>query len=134
MIQGLVWLHIVCVLASFGGIFVATLGLSAERRADASLVRALLRWPHALLGLGFVAGLAIYMIKARTLHADGAGANPFDIVIGVKFLLLLAVGACLGIASGKLKKGGISAAHVLMRVALLLLAVAAYLGVGLFPR
>ena len=83
-----------------------------------------------LVAVGLVAGLAAYYFRVRDAGSAGEElAGPVHMIVGIKFVLLACIGACLGIGSAKAKRGQFAAAHGLRWVSLLLLAGAALLGV-----
>jgi hypothetical protein len=116
-------------VGAFGVLLAAHLALPGGVRDTASVARRLAGLLNALLGLGLLTGLGMFVLRMRLLKSIGQElGSGYHAVIGTKFLLLLAIGACLGIASGKLRKGHTAAAHTLQTVAMILLAMAAFLG------
>ncbi|MCE9616127.1 MAG: hypothetical protein K8T26_17785 [Lentisphaerae bacterium] len=126
----LVWVHVLCMLGTFGGLLVIQFGLPREWRDSAAGARVGTGLIYTLLGVGFVVGLGLL---GWQMHAAGTAAlgGHYWGVIGLKFILLLVVGAMLGIATRKLRAGLVGAAVTLRGVAIGALALAALLGVTL---
>ena len=114
------WVHILCMIGAFGGLLLFQYGLPASLRASDEATRTAIRLLNILIGAGFTAGLAVYVFSRGNLlgpHYNG--------VIGMKFMILLVVGALVPM-SRKPGKGG-----AFRTVALVLLAVAALAGLSL---
>lgn len=116
----LTWVHLLCMIGAFGGLLAIQVAVPAAIRNSDEVARAVSRLGNLLIGLGFVAGALNYGLR----HGHKLGAH-FNGVMGVKFALLLAVGALLGM-SRKPGKG-----DAFRTVALVLLAVAALCGSSL---
>jgi hypothetical protein len=113
----LTWLHILCMIGAFGVLAGAQFGLPSDVRNREDVARGISKIGNIFIGIGLLASVAFYgMAKAHTFGAHYNG------VIGTKFVLLLAVGALLGM-SKKPGKG-----DTFRTVALVLIAVAALLG------
>lgn len=114
--------HILCMIGAFGALLGCQAGLPAELRRGEALGRGISRIVNVLVGLGLLAGLALFGIKKG--HLLGA---HYSLVVGVKFGLLLAVGAL--VAMSKRPDRG----DTLRNIACTLLAVAALLGSVALP-
>ena len=122
--------HLLSVLGCFGVLAAAVWGLPPDRRNDAGLRIPLHRCATFLLTVGLIAGLIAYVLKIKIAKADAIDlAGDAHMVVGVKFLILIAVGGCLGMGLSKMRRGAGTAG--LTWTALLLVAVAAFLGVAL---
>lgn len=116
----LTWVHVLCMIGAFGGLLLAQFGLPAAVRNSDEVTRGISKVGNILIGLGFVAGILNYgLIKGHTLGPH------FNGVVAVKFVILLAVGALLGM-SKKPGKG-----DTFRTIALVLLAIAAFAGMSL---
>jgi hypothetical protein len=122
LLQLLVWLHLLCMVGAFGALLFAQLGLPADVRRQEAVARGISRVVNALIGAGLLAGAGLYGVK----HGQAMGAH-YNGVIGIKFGLLLAVGALVAM-SRKPERG-----DALRTLACTLLAVAAFLGSSLIP-
>lgn len=93
------WLHVLCMVGLLGGLVVFQLGLSTSARMDAANLRGATRLWNILLGVGLLAAVLMYgMVKGHTMGGHYNG------VIGLKFIVLLAVGGLLPVA--KKRAGG----------------------------
>ncbi len=120
------WIHLLSMIGTFGALLFYQFGLSRAQRDDLDLARRLGRVCNLLIGIGFVAGLAGYYF---TMKISGGGVpGRFHMTVGVKFILLLGIGACLGVGGAMHKKGNTELASHLRWGALGLLALAAFLG------
>lgn len=95
------WIHVVSMVGVLGGLLLLQLGLPRDLRANADLVKSALRPLNILLGIGFVAGLLLYMNRM-----DGATGHVHG-VVGMKILILVAVGALLPISRKSVKGDGL---------------------------
>lgn len=119
----LTWVHVLCMVGVFGGLLVVQFGLPAAVRNLDEVAKGVAKIGNILIGVGFLAGGAIYgMIKGHTL------GSHFNGIIAVKFVILLAVGALLGMS----KKAG--RGDLFRTISLVLLAVAALCGSLLFAH
>jgi len=124
-----IWIHLLCMIGAFGGLLTAQLALSRE---DGSHHLAILKPVNLMLAIGLVAGLTAYFLKIKDASVSGEEiVGAVHMVVGIKFLILLGVGGCSGMAAGLTKKGKWEAAGRLRWIATGLLAIAAYLGVSL---
>ena len=123
------WIHLLSMIGAFGGLLVAQLALSTK---DGSHHMAILKPVNVMLAIGLLAGLIAYFLKIKTAQTSGEElTGGVHMVVGIKFLILLGVGACCGIATGLMKKEKWKAAGRLRWAASGLLAIAAYLGISL---
>lgn len=93
MLTVLKLIHILTMVGTFGGLLVYQLALPAAARASDENARGASKVLNILIGLGFLAGIAQFVIKKGWMlgpHYNG--------VMGLKFVLLLAVGALLGMS------------------------------------
>lgn len=131
MLAGALGLHVLCMVGTFGLLLGGQLSLPPEQRDSSEAGKKVLGLANALTGIGLIAGVAAYVLVIQAAKAGGGGvASHYHMVIGFKFMLLFAVGACLGIAGALLKKGKVGALSALRWTAMVLLAVAAFLGVN----
>lgn len=115
--QLLICLHILCMIGAFGGLLAFQAALPASLRANEDAAAGLSRVVNILIGIGLLAGALRYGIAQG--HTLGAHYNG---VIGAKFVILLAVGALVGMS----KKPG--RGNLFRTVSIILLAIAALLG------
>lgn len=120
------WIHLLSMIGTFGALLFYQFGLSRAQRNDADLARRLGRVCNLLIAIGFVAGVAGYYFTMKI--SSGAVPARFHTTVGVKFILLLGIGACLGVGGAMHKKGNTATASQLRWAALALLALAAFLG------
>lgn len=123
------WIHLLCMAGAFGALLAAECMPTAAWK-DGTVEGRVLRLIHALIGIGFLAGLTTYIMRID-LAAAGSDPGRLHMTIGIKFLLLVGVGACTGLASAMVRKGNAGAAGRLRWSAAILLAVAAFLGIHL---
>ena len=124
------WMHLLFMLSIVGALLVIRRGLPFGSRRDPSLVRPILRLAGGLLLGGLVMGLTLYVhLIATVKEAGGQLAPQTHMLIGTKLLLMVAVGAFIGISSSMLKKDKPGPAATLQWAALAALALAAFLGV-----
>lgn len=91
--QILRWIHILAMVGLFGGLLLYQLALSQSARREDSTARAAVRLWNLLLAIGLAAGLWMY------LHVGGFKmGGHYNGVVGLKFMVLLAVGALLPIS------------------------------------
>ena len=122
VLHALIWVHLLCMVGAFGALLFAQLGLPAEVRRQEAVARGLSRLVNILIGVGLLAGAGLYGLKKGHLMGD-----HYNGVIGMKFGLLLAIGALVGM-SKKPERG-----DAFRKLACALLAVAALLGSSLVP-
>ncbi len=120
MFEVLVWLHVLCMVGTFGGLLAVQLVVPAATRNTPQVAKGAARLFSILISIGLVAGILVY-VKAAGM---GNGRN-YNMIIGIKFVILLVVGALLGISA----RSGI--ANVLRTLAMIFLAIAALLGTSL---
>ncbi len=114
------WAHVVCMVGLLGGLLVYQFGLSTAARSDAATLRGATRLWNLLLLLGLLFGALMYgMARGHTLGGHYNG------VVGLKFIILLAVGGLLPVAKRKPDAGGIRL------LCILLLLVASFTGFSL---
>ena len=128
----LLWIHVLCMVGAFGAMLTAQIGLPVAARRDAETVNGPVRFGTLLIAVGLVAGLATCFIKIKLAGATGTElATSVHVTVGIKFGLLIAVGACAGMALGMVKKGAFESASSMRWFAVGPLALAAFLGVRL---
>ncbi|HMP75812.1 MAG TPA: hypothetical protein PKE12_05900 [Kiritimatiellia bacterium] len=94
------WLHVICMAGLLGGLLLFQLGLSTASRMDAATLRGATRLWNILLGIGLLAAVLMYgMVKGHTLGGHYNG------VIGLKFIVLFAVGGLLPVAKKRASGG-----------------------------
>jgi hypothetical protein len=93
MIPHLLLLHLVCMLGALGGLLLMQFGIPATVRRDEAVARGAARFLSILIGLGLLAGAALYGMKKG--HLMGPHYNG---IIAVKFVLLLAAGGLLAMS------------------------------------
>ena len=114
------WIHILCVIGTFGGLVVVRFGLPASVRNNEDVARSSTRLFNILIGVGLLAGLAVYFLK------QGMVLGPhYNGVIGLKFAILVAVGGLIPM-SRKPGKG-----DLFRTIAMVLLAIAALAGASI---
>lgn len=123
LLSSLTWVHLLCMIGAFGALLAIQTAVPKAMRNGPEVSRGVSKIVNILLGLGFLAGIASYGVR----HGHALGAH-FNGIIGLKFVLLLVVGALLGM-SGKAGKG-----DLFRTISLVLLAVAALAGSTLFPH
>jgi len=126
----LLWIHLVAMVGALGGMLMIhrTLDAVAPEAASESGTKGL-RLFNALLGLGFLAGFALYYIRVTAAaQADFDLGARFHIVVGLKFVLLLATGAFAAIASKRARSGRFEQTGAVRKGAICALALAALLG------
>jgi hypothetical protein len=115
MIAALKLIHILSMVGTFGGLLVFQFGLTAATRASEDNARAAAKLFNILIGIGLLAGIAQYVLKM------GWRMGPhYNGVIGLKFMILLAVGGLLAMS----RKPGKGNAFRLISCALLAVAAA----------
>jgi hypothetical protein len=117
MLFVLKWIHVLCMVGTFGGLLVMQAGLPAAVRNSDEVARGAARLFNILIGVGLLAAVAQYgMMKGHLLGAH------FNGVIGMKFTILVIVGALIPM-SKKPGKG-----DLFRTISLVLLAIAALAG------
>ncbi len=114
------WIHILCVIGTFGGLVAVRFGLPADVRNSDAVSRTSTRLFNILIGIGLLAGLSVYFMKQGMIlgpHYNG--------VIGLKFVILVAVGGLIPM-SRKPGKG-----DLFRTLAIVLLAIAALAGASI---
>lgn len=128
-ISVVLWLHVLALVGAVGVLLAVCFALPGGTRDSASVARRFSRMLNTLMGVGLAAGLTVFMLKLKESKALGFELGSlYHGVVGTKFLILLAVGACLGIAPRMLRKGRPGITHTLQALAMVLLALAAFLG------
>ena len=120
MFQALVWVHILCMVGCFGGLLALQLVVPAAVRNTPEVSKSASKLFNILIGIGLIAGVVNYVMDQG--YKLGGHYNG---VIGTKFMILLAVGALLGL-SNKPGKG-----DAFRTASLVLLALAALFGTTL---
>ncbi len=123
------WIHLLCMVGCFGMVLAAHIASRAHTRETLATDKTLSTAAMAL-GLGLVAGIAVFLLKAK-LATELSSA--FMMIITIKLLLLVAAGGSLAMASKKAREGDADAGKVGRLVALASIAIAALLGVLLSP-
>jgi hypothetical protein len=132
MLTVFLWLHVVCMVGTFGLLLGAQFGIPAEYRDSPEVAKKVLGLGNALVGVGLIAGLVVFVVSMHAFKTGGvAMPSGYHAIIGIKFILVFAVGACLGVSYPLLKKGNRGALSALRYIALALLALASFLGVSL---
>lgn len=125
-----VWLHLLCMVGAFGALLYHQLFLGTSHKADPLLGRTVNKAASILIAVGFLAGLLAFILKIKVAASSGiAIESSAHMKVGIKFLILLASGACLGISSGMIRKGRYDSAAAQRILVLVLLATAALIGV-----
>ena len=127
--QLMLWLHVLCMVSIVGTLLVIRRGLPFGSSQDPSVVRPILRFAGGLLFAGLAAGLTVYAMLISTAK-DTGGELPSQThqLVGTKIILMLAVGACIGMSSSMVKKNKSGPAALLQWAAILALALAALIG------
>ncbi|HMP72754.1 MAG TPA: hypothetical protein PKE55_05765 [Kiritimatiellia bacterium] len=89
----LLWLHLLAMVGAFGAILAFQLVVPEQQRKLAEQSRRIGNVVNAMILVGFLTGIGYYLLEGGYLeraHYNG--------VIAVKFLLLLGVGALVGIS------------------------------------
>ena len=132
LIPTMLWLHVLALVGAFGVLLAVCFALPGGTRDSGSAARRFTGLLNALLGIGLAAGLAVFALKLKESKELGFQlGGGYHGVVGAKILILLAVGACLGLAPRMVRKGRAGAAHLLQTLAMGLLALAAFLGFAL---
>lgn len=125
-----VWLHLLCMVGAFGALLYHQLFLSTTQKADPVLGRTVNKAASILIAVGFLAGMLAYVLTIKLAASTGIEIeSSAHMKIGIKFLILLGAGACLGISSGMIRKERYNSAGAQRLLALVLLATAALIGV-----
>ena len=117
LLWSLLWTHLLSLLGIFGGLLALQAGVPADVRNRPDVAGGAAKLFNILLALGLLAGLGLFFLT----HGLQRGPH-FLGVVGLKFILLLAVGALVGM-SKKPGKG-----DTFRTIALVLLALAAFSG------
>jgi hypothetical protein len=118
--QLVLWLHLLCMVGAFGGLLALRLAVPEGVRRDPAVGRKASRLFNLLLVVGLAAGAGYYALLSG--HLRGAHYNG---VIGLKFVLMLAAAALLGLSARSARGDGLRTG------AMLLLAAAALAGATL---
>lgn len=113
----MMFVHVLCMIGAFGVLAGAQFALPASLRNNEQAARGISRLCNIFIGIGLIAGLHGYFAFGgfkNTAHVNG--------VIGLKFILLLAVGALIAM-SKKPGKG-----DTFRTISLVLLVIAGFLG------
>lgn len=125
------WLHVVCMVGTFGLVLGQQWVLPPAARDTPSITKRALAAGNALIAAGLVAGVVVYVITLQTARAAGTEvSSAYHLTIGIKFLLVFAVGACLGMGYPLLAQERYTALSGLRCVTLALLGLAAFLGLS----
>lgn len=123
------WIHLLCMVGCFGMVLAAHISSKAHTKETLATDKTL-SIAAMVLGLGLVAGIVVFLLKAK-LAAELP--SQFMMFITIKLLLLVAAGGSLAMASKNARKGDAEAGKVGRLVALASIASAALLGVLLSP-
>ncbi len=126
-------IHILCMTGAFGALAAVQFGLTRDDRCQSSTVAGPMRLANLLLAAGFLAGLVVFILAMRGATDAAPLPEKFHMLVGIKFLLIFAVGGLAGISSAKMRKGMPDKAGNLRIAAIILLAVAALLGTLIRP-
>ena len=128
----LLWAHLLCMVGSFGALLILQLGLPAATREDPAAARSALRFITFMVLAGFVIGVAAYVFKiVAASRAGGELPSATHMLVGMKFMIMMLVAGCLGMASSSVRKSKFAVALGLRWSAVGLLALAALMGVML---
>lgn len=116
----LLWVHLLCVVGTFGGLLAFQLVVPASLRREINVAGRASKVFNILLGIGLLAGILLYGMNRG--HVMGPHYNG---VIALKFVFLLATGALLGISKSSPR------GDTLRKIAIVLMALAAFCGLTL---
>ncbi|MDA0989772.1 MAG: hypothetical protein O3A51_03375 [Verrucomicrobia bacterium] len=126
------WIHILAMMGAFGGLLLIQIGMPRDARETASIAGVTARPATMLLAIGFFAGLYLYWAKIRyAANMQSELPQVEHIMIGTKFLLMVAAGAFMGATGKALKQGALAKSAGCRWLAILSLALAALIGVKL---
>lgn len=105
------WIHILCMVGLLGGLLVFQIGLSTTARMDAANLRGAIRLWNILLGIGLLSAVLMYLkVNGHTMGGHYNG------VIGLKFIILLAVGGLLPATKRSEKADGLRWSCILLLI------------------
>ena len=87
------WVHVVCMVGATGTLMASQWAFRWDERNSAEFCAKISRLVNILVGIGFLAGIAMYGMK----HGHLLGGH-YNGVIGAKFIILLAVGAFMALS------------------------------------
>jgi hypothetical protein len=123
------WMHLLCMVGAFGALLA---GGCVPPDAGAETSLRVLKRANLLIAIGFLAGLATYFVRIKLASLEDIELpGSLHMTVGIKFLILIGVGACVGIALAKTRKSDAAQAAPFRWAAVILLAIAAFLGVYL---
>ena len=114
-------------LGAFGVLLATQFALPAETRDIPRIAKRILSLANILTGIGLLAGFGLYFLTIKIANLPDAAplGENLHLAIGMKFMILLAVGACLGMGYPMVRKGNVEGANTLRWIALALMATAA---------
>jgi hypothetical protein len=122
------WVHLLSVAVVFGGVLFVHSYLRRGGTVNEG-VHGAMRHLNLAAAILLVSGIAAAYFKITRLSAAGESVGHAAGVVLVKLLLLMALGAFLGIGAKQLRSGNSSQAGGTMRLlSLLVIAIAAFLG------
>lgn len=124
----MIWLHLLAMVGAFGGLLFAHM---TQREGGAAALKKAVRLFNIFLVIGLIAGLHLYGQKIMAAKAAAVSLGPVHMVVGIKLVLLLAAGALVGISAKAVREGQMGKGSSLRVAALLLMAIAAFLGTAL---
>lgn len=127
-----VFVHVLCMLGAFGGLLMLQFGLPRDVRDSSDTASVAGRLPAMLIAVGFVAGFLIYWLNIRYAANNHEQLPALEhSIIGIKFLLLLAAGAFMGLTSRYLKDDQPGKACIYRGMSLVVMGIAALLGLSI---
>ena len=116
----LIWVHVLSMVGTFGGLIGFQTFLPVQFRKDPNVAAKAARFFSFLIGAGLIAGVLVYGVRKGHLLGP-----HFNGIIAVKFVILLAVGAALGMSKHPVR------GELCRKISIALLALAAFLGTSL---
>lgn len=120
-------IHVLCMAGVFGGLVAACAVARGDGEAAAANGRTAMRPLNILLLIGFVMGMILYVHLTRS---DTAPAHVHG-AVGIKMLLLVGLGAVMGMGSGAFKKGDAARGRLLQMIGLVICLLATLIGVSI---
>ena len=126
--QFVIWFHLVSMAGALGGLYfmhwvVEDGNLDGLKRG--------VRLFNFFIIAGILAGLHLYGQKIMAAKEGGFDISHVHQTVGIKITLLLAAGACVGISAKASRGGKTGKASTLRLAGVIIMALAAYLGVTL---
>jgi len=125
----LIWIHILSAVGVFGGLLAIRVGMPEAARRDPDIVRGAYKLLSMLVLVALVTGFIRYATMISIAGESGGLAAATHMKVGIKMLLLVGIGGCLGMGSASVRKGKGAAADAMIGGALVFLAAATALGV-----